>query len=182
MRNALDKNRYSQLKHIHTAYHNMTPIQILKHLNSRWCLLDLHAKKKLTQNYYTAWDNKIHLTAFGKDLDNNQTRIKHFGITISDKDKLQFYLEQMYASNSFDKKEMTKWENKPEITKNNFDKAKLYFEGLVKDYETYEQNSGGMMGKSKYKSVNQAKEAKQGNELREYIAKNCNCRAACKEH
>jgi hypothetical protein len=43
----------------------------------------------------------------------------------------------MYASNSFDKNEMTKWENKLEITKNNFDKAKLYFKGLVKDYETY---------------------------------------------
>jgi hypothetical protein len=66
----------------------------------------------------------------------------------------------MYASNSFDKKEMTKWENKPKIIKNNFNKAKLYFEGLVKDYETYEQNSGGMMDKSKYKSVSQAKEAK----------------------
>ncbi len=34
MCNALDKNWYSQLKHIHTAYHNMTPIQLLEHLNS----------------------------------------------------------------------------------------------------------------------------------------------------
>jgi hypothetical protein len=96
--------------------------------------------------------------------------IKHFGITISKKDKLQFYLEHMYAFNSFDKKEMTKWENKPEIIKNNFDKAKLYFEGLVKDYEIYKQNCGGMMGKSKYKSANQAKEANRGNKLSEYIA------------
>jgi hypothetical protein len=87
----------------------------------------------------------------------------------------------MYASNSFDKKKMTKWENKPKITKNDFDKAKLCFEGLVKDYETYEQNSGGMMGKSKYKSANQAKEAKQGNKLREYIAKIATAAVACEE-
>jgi hypothetical protein len=150
----------------------MSPIQLLKHLNSRWCPLGVHAKKKLKQDYYTKWNNKIHLTAFGKHLDNEQMCIKHFGITISNKDKLQFYLEQMYASNSFNKKEMTKWENKPKITKNNFDEAKLYFEGLVKDYETCEQNSGGMIGKSKYKSANQAKEAEQqGNKLREYIAR-----------
>jgi hypothetical protein len=97
--------------------------------------------------------------------------IEHFGITISDKEKLQFYLEQMYASNSFDKKEMTDWEKKPEITKNDFDKAKLNFEGFVKDYETYEQNSGGVMSKSKYESENQAKEDEQGNKLREYSAK-----------
>jgi hypothetical protein len=77
----------------------------------------------------------------------------------------------MYASNSFNKKEMTEWENKPEIIKNDFDEAKLYFEGLVKDYETYEQNSGGIMGKSKYESANQAKEAEQGDELREYMGK-----------
>ncbi len=86
----------------------------------------------------------------------------------------------MYASNSFDKKEMTEWENKPEITKNDFDEATLYFEGLVKDYETCKQNSGGMMGKSKYESANQAKEAKQGDELREYIAKIATAAVACK--
>ncbi len=87
----------------------------------------------------------------------------------------------MYASNSFDKKEMTEWENKPEIIKNYFDKVELYFKGLVKDYETYEQNSGGMMGKSKYKSANQAKEAKQRDKRWEYIAKIANTAVAHKE-
>ncbi len=179
MCNALDKNWYSQLKHIHTAYRNMTPIQLLKHLNSRWCPLDVHAKKKLKQDYFTKWDNEIPLTTFRKRLDDKQTCIKHFGITISKKDKLQFYLGQMYTSSSFNKKEMIEWENKPKITKDDFDKAKLYFEGLVKDYETYEQNSGGMMCKSKYKSANQAKEAKQGNELCEYIAKIASTAIVC---
>jgi hypothetical protein len=47
-------------------------------------------------------------------------RIERFGITISNEDKLQFYLKQMYASNHFDKKEMTEWENKPEAIKNDF--------------------------------------------------------------
>jgi hypothetical protein len=71
----------------------------------------------------------------------------------------------MYASNSFNKKEMTEWENKPKIIKNNFYEAKLCFEGIMKDYETYEQNSSSMMGNSKYKSANQDKEFKQGNKL-----------------
>ena len=75
----------------------------------------------------------MHLTAFGKRLNDDQVRIKRYGITISDEDKLQFYLKQMYSSNHFDKKEMTEWENKPEADKNNFGKAKTYFEGLVKD-------------------------------------------------
>jgi hypothetical protein len=92
--------------------------------------------------YYKEWDGKIHLLAFGKRLDNDQVRIKRFGITISDEDKLQFYLEQMYALNHFDKKEMTEWENKTIAIKDNFDEAKMYFKGLVKDYKVYAQNSG----------------------------------------
>jgi hypothetical protein len=32
---ALDENWYSQMKHLHTAYRNVQPIQILNHLNTR---------------------------------------------------------------------------------------------------------------------------------------------------
>jgi len=41
MRNALDEQYYSQLKHINTAYRNTTPIQIPDHLDTRWCPLDV---------------------------------------------------------------------------------------------------------------------------------------------
>ena len=85
--------------------------------------------------------------AFGKRLNKDQVRIKHFGITISGEDKLQFYLKQMSALNHFDKKEMTEWENKTITIKDDFDKAKTYFEGLVKDYKVYAQNSGSTAGK-----------------------------------
>ncbi len=116
------------------------------------------------------WDGEQHLTAFGKRLNDNQVSIERFGITISDEDKLQFYLEQMYASNHFDKKEMTMWENKPKAIKNDFNDAKTYFEGLVWDYEVYKQNSGGTAGKHNFESANQATKADCGNELCQYIA------------
>jgi hypothetical protein len=41
MHDALNKQYYSQLKHINTAYRNTTPIQILEHLYTRWCPLDV---------------------------------------------------------------------------------------------------------------------------------------------
>jgi hypothetical protein len=50
-RDALDKSWYSQLKSVHTAYCNTTPIQILEHLNSQWCPLNVHAKKNLRIAY-----------------------------------------------------------------------------------------------------------------------------------
>ncbi len=46
------------------------------------------------------WDtSNMHLTAFGMKLDKDQNRLNRLGIVISNKDKLQFYLEQIYASN-----------------------------------------------------------------------------------
>ncbi len=158
------------LRVVHTAYRNTTPIQILEHLNSRWCPLDVHAKKNLCIAYYAEWDGEQYLTGFGKHLDDNQVRIKWFGIIITKKDKLQFYLKQMYASNHFDKKEMTEWENKPEAIKNYFNDAKTYFEGLVRDYKVYEQNSSGTAGKHNFETANQATESNRGNELRQHIA------------
>jgi len=75
----------------------------------------------------------------------------------------------MYASNHFDKKEMTEWENKIIAIKDDFDKAKLYFEGLVKDYEVYAQNSNGTAGKHNFESTNQAIDADAGVGLQKYI-------------
>ncbi len=73
----------------------------------------------------------MHLTAFGMKLDKEQVRINRLGVVISNKDKLQFYMEQISVSNCFDKKEMVDWENKPINITDNYDKAKLYFKGLV---------------------------------------------------
>ena len=63
-------------------------------------------------------------------------------------------MEQIYTSNCFDKQEMVTWENKPVLIKDDYNKAKLYFKTLVKDFETYPQNSGGGAAKTGYESSN----------------------------
>ncbi len=79
----------------------------------------------------------MHITAFGIKLDKEQKQLEVIGIMISDKDKLQFYIERIYALNMFNKKEMVDWENKPILIKDNYIEAKLYFKQLVKDFKTY---------------------------------------------
>ena len=108
----------------------------------------------------------MHLTAFGMKLDKEQARIDRLGVVISDEDKLQFYMGQIYASNCFNKKEMVDWENKPVNVKDEYDQAKLYFEGLVRDFETYTQNSG-YHGKKGYESAYQIADVV--DEIRKYI-------------
>jgi hypothetical protein len=49
---------------------------------------------------------------------------------------------------------MVDWENKPINIKDDYNEAKFSFEGLVQDFETYTQNSGGNSGKRGYESAN----------------------------
>ena len=180
MRDALDEQYYSQLKHVNTAYRNTTPLQILEHLDTRWCPLDVQARKILKKEFYTDWDSsEMHLTAFGMNLDKEQSRLDRLGIVISDEDKLQFYLEQIYASNCFDKSEMVTWENKPIVIKDDYTQAKLYFETLVRDFETYTQNSGGGAAKMGYDSANHVADV--GDEIRKYIQEIASATVADKE-
>jgi hypothetical protein len=135
---------YSQLKNVNTAYRNTTPIQNLWHLDTRGCPLDVQVHKILKKEFHTDWDSSdIHITTFGMKLDKEQSQLDWLGILISDEDKLQFYLKQIYASNCFNKTEMVTWESKPIIVKDDYTQAKAYFKNLVKDFETYTQNRGG---------------------------------------
>ena len=62
----LDEQFYSQLKHRHTAYPNTTPFQILEHLDTTWCPLDVQAKKKLNDAYFAPWDSHEHPVCHGR--------------------------------------------------------------------------------------------------------------------
>ncbi len=107
MCDALDEAYYSQLKLITTAYRNMIPIQILEHLDTQWCPLEVRTKKQLKADFYADWDSTImHITAFGLKLDKEQKQLELLGIVISIDNKLQFYMEQIYASKCSTKK---KW-------------------------------------------------------------------------
>jgi hypothetical protein len=88
LRDALDEQYYSQLKHRLTADRNITPHQILEHLNNRWCPLDVQAKKVLKKEYYTKRDADEHLTAFGKRINDDQRALVCLDVTIADNDKL----------------------------------------------------------------------------------------------
>jgi hypothetical protein len=178
LRDALNQQYYSQLRHRLTAYRNITPYQILEHLNNRWCPLDVKAKKELKTAYYMKWEHTVeHLTAFGKRLDDNQRALVQSDVTIADDDKIQFYLEEIYDSNRFNKQEMFTWEREPAATKTDFTLAKAHFKTMVNATDTYEQNAGGgTAGRNRYESANQM--ADYGDEIREYIQQLASASAA----
>ena len=107
MHDTLDTQYYLQLKHINTAHQNSTPIQILEYLDTPWFSLEVRAKKLLKAKFHADWDSTVmHFMAFNMKLDKEQAQIDRLGVVVSDEDKLQFYMKQIYTSNCFDKKEM----------------------------------------------------------------------------
>jgi hypothetical protein len=150
------------------AYRNITPFQILEHLNKCWCPLDVQAKKVLKMEYYTKWNADEHLMAFGKRLNDDQRALIRSDDTIANNDNLQFYLEEVYDSNRFDKQEMLTWEQQPAAMKTSYNLAQAYFERVIKATDTYEQNAGGgTAGRNRYESANQMADV--GDKIREYI-------------
>ena len=129
----------------------------------------MKTKKELKKVKYTKWNHAVeHLTAFGKRLDDDQRSLVRSDVTIADDDKLQFYLEEIYDSNRFDKQEMLTWEWEPSATKTDFGLAKTHFKTIINATDTYKQNAGGgIAGHKRYESANQM--ADYGNEIREYI-------------
>ncbi len=138
----------------------------------------MKVKKELKKAYYTKWDHAVeHLTAFGKCLDDDQCSLVRSDVKIMDDNKLQFYLEEIYGSNRFDKQEMLTWEREPSATKTDFDLTKTHFETIVNATDTYKQNAGGgTAGRNRYESANQM--ADYGDEIHEYIQQLASASAA----
>ncbi len=77
----------------------------------------------LKKEYYTRWDADEHLMAFGKRLNDDQRALVRLDVTIADDDKLQYYVEEIYGSNRFNKQEMLMWEKQPVATRTDYDLA-----------------------------------------------------------
>ncbi len=77
----------------------------------------------LKKEYYTKLDANEHLMAFGKRLNDDQCALVRLDVTIVEDDKLQFYLEEIYDSNRFDKQDMLTWEQQPAATKMDYNLA-----------------------------------------------------------
>ena len=120
-------------------------------------------------SYYEKWNPTNHITDFGKRLDEDQAQLTISNITISNEDKLQFHIEQMYASRTFQRDAMMKWEEKSMVNKI-WDNAKAYFEEETSKEETYRNNSNGSTADSKYESAANIEEnTSDGDILREYL-------------
>ena len=158
-RQAFDLTYYEQLWEETFIYKRVLPTTYITHLETRHVILDTVVVKRLKANYYRGWDVAEHINSFGVRLNREQRKLSQYAppIVISNADKVQHYLEQMWTrTDIFDEKFMTAWTART-IAQKTFDLARAYFEAKVKAIADFKA-AGGQV--NSYATANAATEIK----------------------
>lgn len=136
IRNALDVEYYEDLEHARYGYDEVKPREYIEHLEDEHCPLDEQAKKSARKHYFRGWERTREprpegLNKFGKRLDEEQEALDRDGIVVSDADKAEHYLVQVYESGVFPAATIRDWKKKP-VADQMHANAKTFFEAEQK--------------------------------------------------
>ena len=106
IREALDSEYYEDLSHVRYGYDEVKPREYIVHLEDEHCPLDEGAKASERDHFFRGWERSSTprpetIKKFAKRLDEEQETLGNDGITISDADKKEHYLMQVYTSGVF---------------------------------------------------------------------------------
>ena len=159
IRDALDPKYYIALKKPIIGYKRTTAKDYFIHLDSKWCKLDTKVIKKMKENYFRGWQlaEEEDISTFIKRLNEEQTTLAEDNIRISVEDKLQHFLEEMYDSALFERRDYSEWENRPDEEKD-WDEATEYYQGLIDAMDSFNENIGGTAKRAKFESAAHVKD------------------------
>ena len=171
VRDALDEKYYLHLKKPIIAYKNVELREYITHLDSKWCKLDTRVVKKMKEHYYRGWEVHIdeHIEEFVKRLNEEQKSLVRDQVKVTDDDKLQHFMEEMYDCNIFDRRDYKEWEDKADPDKT-WAAAVKHFQDIVDNMDTYEHNVGNTAKRSKFESAAHVDEAAAVEERRDDAA------------
>ena len=95
--------------------------------------------------------------AFAKRLSREQKKLKNDSIIISNADKKQHLMIQVWDRDLFDRAVMIKWNERPGISKS-FNHVVAYFAKQLAAIESFEATGGGASKKQGYESTNASTE------------------------
>jgi flagellar hook-associated protein FlgK len=141
----VDSTYVEELEDDYIGYSSQTIKTIIDHLKTEWCTVTTLEKKQASEAFNLQWDFTTHITKFARELDKQQKLCREIGVPAADETKIQKYVENMYASEMFDDKEMRIWENKPDAEKT-WPTAKTYFVELYKSKRKFNEEREALKG------------------------------------
>ena len=133
------------------GYKEVKILDYFNHLDNRWCKMDTRTRQKMRAEFYQPWDQVMHLTKFGIQLNKEQAYLKTCRINIADDVKTQFYVEQMIDSGIFSKLDIIAWES--DLQAKEWGDAVLYFAERMEDKDKYTEVLGGLKKRTRFKSA-----------------------------
>jgi len=157
----IDPKYYQELKKPLLGYKKVAIRYYLDHIKKEWCVLDTEETRLIKQHYFRGWNEEAEeeaLAMFGKRLDDKQEELGEDNIIITAADKLQHYMEQMYASEIFEQRNYDDWEDLDDEDKT-WANATNTFKNYIKKQRKYNRNKRGSTAKrAKYESAAQVQE------------------------
>jgi hypothetical protein len=170
IRAALDEKYYQQLQHSLLQYKKIEPKEYLDHLANKWCRLSVQVKKEMRETYFAPWCQTMHIAEFARHLQRGREELLEDGITITDENMSQHYMEQINDCGLFTMDQMMHWEDYSEEDRS-INEMTTYFEELVDNIEKYKENSRGAASKHGFESAANIQERERVNSMLETMMK-----------
>ena len=110
---AIDAKYVGELKEDYVGYKNHTIKTLVTHI-STWYVITTKDKPDIRVHFLAPWSDtpEAHVTSFARRLDRCQVECEYHGVTVTNEDKLDHFLDQMYTCGLFKAKFLDDWEEK----------------------------------------------------------------------
>jgi hypothetical protein len=107
----VEEQYIEELNEDYFGYANQTIKTLLDHLCTKWCKVMTKEQTNATEAFYQVWvPSTTHVITFGRQLTKQPKKCKTINVIISKEAKTLHFVGQMYKSNYFTEKQMTKYE------------------------------------------------------------------------
>jgi hypothetical protein len=153
IRDCLETRYYEQLYENVFKYKRILPRAYLAHLEAKWVILDELQIEDMVKKYKRGWSQDEHFTTFAHRLDREQKKLSDDNIVVSDADKKQHLMVELWGRDLFDRPVMIEWNERPREERE-YAHAVAYFTKHLAAIETYEAAGGGASKKQGFESTN----------------------------
>ena len=117
---------------------NVLPRQYIVHLETNFCPLDAQAIADLKSNYNRGMEQNEQLLKFGTRLDQEQDNLAVDGVIITNDDKFNHYLTEIYNGGIFSTEAITQWTETPAVNQT-YANARTFFETKLQSMKTVQR-------------------------------------------
>jgi hypothetical protein len=115
--NSVEEQYIKELNEDYFVYTNQTIKMLLTHLCTNWCKVMMKERTNATEAFYAWAPLTTHLITFGHQLNKQQKKYKNINVIISEEAKTLHSVGQMYKSNCYTEKQMTKYKMQTDVNK-----------------------------------------------------------------